>query len=380
LEFESVSLDECLAALLTKMDYENLRRDQKEAQRQGICRGIGLATFVEQTAVGSGLYGPAGIRVSAQEGCALRLDPSGFVRCITSATDQGQGTLTGIQQVIAETLGVEYGDVTVEAGDGGATPYGGGAWASRGLALGGEAARLAATDLRDKILAIAAAITQELPKNLSMVTGKIFCDSKFLIDLPELAQIVHFRQYTLPPDLDFEMNVTRHFLPREFPYFIANGIQASYLEVDIGTGAIKLLEHWVVEDCGKVVNPLLVDEQLRGGIVQGLGAALQEHCIYDDSGQLLTATLADYAVPLASEMPDIHVVHVENQASGTGLGAKGAGEAGTLGAPAAIWCALNDALRPLGAQVWKQPFTPAHVIQALHLKDSLPKVAKIFEN
>ena len=371
LEFSNVSLDECLTALLAKMNYDSLRNDQKKAQKRGVYRGIGLATFVEQTAVGAGLYGPAGVRVSAQEGCSLRLNPSGLVNCSTSVTDQGQGTLTGLQQVIAETLGIGFDDVTVEAGDGGATPYGGGSWASRGLAIGGEAARLAAIDLRNKILTVAAAITQELPENLTLVNSNIFDGSKCLMDLSELSEIVHFRQNTLPPGVDFEMNVTRHFVPRDFPYFIANGIQASYLEVDVGTGAIKLLEHWVAEDCGKIVNPLLVDEQLRGGIVQGLGAALYEHCLYDDAGQLLTASLADYAVPLASEMPDIHIVHVETPVSGTGLGAKGAGEAGTLGAPAAVWCAVNDAIRPLGAQVWKQPFTMAHVLQALNSKGSL---------
>ena len=370
LEIDNISLDACLTTILAKMDYEKLRQDQVEARQQGIYRGIGLATFVEQTAVGAGLYGPAGTRVSAQEGCALRLDPSGVIRGSTSVTDQGQGTLTGIQQVIAETLGVRFDAVYTESGDGGTTPYGGGSWASRGLAIGGEAARLASLDLRKKILGVAAAISQVSPEKLSMVAGEIFKDGKSLMDLAELAQIVHFRQYTLPQDLDFEMNVTRHFLPRSFPYFMANGIQASYLEVDLGTGSIKLLDHWIVGDCGTVVNPMLVDEQLRGGIVQGLGAALYEQAIYDNSGQLLTATLADYAVPLASEMPDIHVAHLQSIAPGTGLGAKGTGEAGTLGAPAAVWCALNDALRPLGAQVWKQPFTPAHIIEALRSKDT----------
>ena len=370
LEIDNISLDACLTTILAKMDYEKLRQDQVEARQQGIYRGIGLATFVEQTAVGAGLYGPAGTRVSAQEGCALRLDPSGVIRGSTSVTDQGQGTLTGIQQVIAETLGVRFDAVYTESGDGGTTPYGGGSWASRGLAIGGEAARLASLDLRKKILGVAAAISQVSPEKLSMVAGEIFKDGKSLMDLAELAQIVHFRQYTLPQHLDFEMNVTRHFLPRSFPYFMANGIQASYLEVDLGTGSIKLLDHWIVGDCGTVVNPMLVDEQLRGGIVQGLGAALYEQAIYDNSGQLLTATLADYAVPLASEMPDIHVAHLQSIAPGTGLGAKGTGEAGTLGAPAAVWCALNDALRPLGAQVWKQPFTPAHIIEALRSKDT----------
>ena len=173
------------------------------------------------------------------------------------------------------------------------------------------------------------------------------------------------------------MNVTRHFVPRSFPYFMANGIQGSYLEVDIGTGKITLLNHWVVEDCGKIVNPLLVDEQLRGGIVQGIGAVLFEECRYNNAGQLLTASFADYALPLASEMPDIHVAHIENAALGTGLGSKGAGEAGTLGAPAAIWCALNDALRPMGVQMSKQPFTPAQIVQTLNSKDKLLKPRKL---
>ncbi len=366
LEIENISLDTCLDEILKKMNYEQLRKDQAEERQNNIFRGIGLATFVEQTAVGSGLYGPAGIRVSAQEGCNLRLDPSGVIRCATSTTEQGQGILAGIQQVVADVLGVNFDNISVQAGDGGATPYGGGSWASRGMAIGGEAARQAAVDLRQKILAAAAAISQERPENLKLVAGEIFSPVKSLMDLSELASIVHFRQDTLPQDLDIEMNVTRHFLPREFPYYMANGIQASYLEVDTGTGAITLLDHWVVEDCGTVINPMLVNEQLRGGIVQGLGAALYEHAFYDESGQLLTATLADYVVPLASDMPDIHVSHVENPALGTELGAKGAGEAGTLGAPAAVWCAVNDALRPLDTRVWKQPFTPAHILEALH--------------
>ena len=373
LEFENVSLDECLNTLISKMNYVGLREEQKEKRKRGIYRGIGLATFVEQTAVGPGLYGPAGIKVSAQEGCSLRLDPSGLVHCATSTTDQGQGTLLGIQQIIAATLGVALDSITVESGDGRATPYGGGSWASRGLAIGGEAARLASLDLRERILEAAAQIIQEKLENLFLIDGKIFRGSTHIMDLSELSKTLHFRQDTLPSNLDFGLNVTRHFVPRTFPYFMANGIQGSYLEVDIGTGKIKLLDHWIVEDCGNIINPLLVDEQLRGGIVQGIGAALLEECIYDKAGQLLTASFADYSVPLAFEMPDIHVYHVENAALGTGLGSKGAGEAGTLGAPAAIWCALNDALRPIGKQMSKQPFTPYHIIQTLHPLNGLPE-------
>ncbi|MDE1931141.1 MAG: xanthine dehydrogenase family protein molybdopterin-binding subunit, partial [Alphaproteobacteria bacterium] len=141
--------------------------------------------------------------------------------------------------------------------------------------------------------------------------------------------------------------------------------QASYLEVDVETGFVKLLKHWVVEDCGRVVNPLLVDEQIRGGVVQGIGGALFEECIYDDRGQLLNGTLADYLVPMAGEMPDIEVAHVETPTAESALGAKGAGEAGTGGAPGAILNAVNDALTPFKVRVTAQPISPRRVLEAL---------------
>ena len=142
---------------------------------------------------------------------------------------------------------------------------------------------------------------------------------------------------------------TRHFVPREYPFAFTNGVQASWLEVDTDTGFVKLLRHWVVEDCGTIINPQLVDEQIRGGVVQGLGAALFEKCVYDERGQLTNANMADYLVPMAGEMPDIDVGHVVSPTSETELGAKGAGEAGTAGAAAAVANAVIDALRPFGA-------------------------------
>jgi carbon-monoxide dehydrogenase large subunit len=160
------------------------------------------------------------------------------------------------------------------------------------------------------------------------------------------------------------LTVERHYVPRDRPYVAANGIQAAHVEVDVETGVVRVLGLWVVEDCGRMVNPLLVDEQIRGGVVQGIGAALFEECVYED-GQLLNGTLADYLVPMAAEMPDIDVAHVETPWPGTALGAKGAGEAGAVGAAGAVWCAVNDALRPLGAAVTRQPFTPERVLEAL---------------
>jgi len=183
--------------------------------------------------------------------------------------------------------------------------------------------------------------------------------------LEELGRVCYFRPDTLPKDLQPELIATRHYVQKDFAFVFTNGIQASYLEVDTDTGFVKLLDHWCVEDCGTVINPQLVDEQIRGGVVQGIGAALFEQCIYDDQGQMRNANMADYLVPMAGEMPDIQVAHVETPTRSSELGAKGAGEAGTAGAPAAVMNAINDALSPFDARVAAQPFTPEIILKAL---------------
>ncbi|MFZ9322651.1 MAG: molybdopterin cofactor-binding domain-containing protein, partial [Hylemonella sp.] len=177
--------------------------------------------------------------------------------------------------------------------------------------------------------------------------------------------VAYFRPDTLPMDFQSELTVTRHFTPREYGFTFTNGIQASYVEVDPETGFIKLLKHWCVEDCGTVINPMLVDEQLRGGVVQGLGGALFEECLYNEEGQMLNGSMADYLVPMAFEMPDIVIAHVCTPTKTSELGAKGAGEAGTAGAPGAVMNAVNDALQSLGGNVVEQPMTPERVLAAL---------------
>jgi carbon-monoxide dehydrogenase large subunit len=182
------------------------------------------------------------------------------------------------------------------------------------------------------------------------------------VSLADLATAVCYRSHTIPLDQLPSLEVVESYAPRDTPYIAANGIQAAHVEVDPGLGTIRVLEFWVVDDCGRVINPLLVDEQIRGGVVQGIGAALYEQCIYGETAQLENASLADYLVPMASEMPDIHVAHVATPSSTTALGARGVGEAGTVGAAAAVWTAVNDALSPLGVTVCSQPFTPDHVL------------------
>jgi carbon-monoxide dehydrogenase large subunit len=257
--------------------------------------------------------------------------------------------------------------VRVILGDTDNTPYGGGTWASRGAGIGGEAALQAAKILRKNILDVAAAILQSTPAELDIVGNAVVNagDGIPRIELKELSRIAYFRPDTLPPGIQPELIATRHFVPREYPFAFTNGVQASWLEVDTETGFIKLLRHWVVEDCGTIINPQLVDEQIRGGIVQGLGAALFEKCIYDERGQLTNANMADYLVPMSGEMPDIDVGHVVSPTAESELGAKGAGEAGTAGAAAAVANAVNDALTPFGAVITEIPLTPQLVLEAL---------------
>jgi aerobic carbon-monoxide dehydrogenase large subunit len=361
-----LSLGPCLDRVLARMDYAKLRGEQAALRAKGVYRGIGLATFVEQTAPGAALYGPSGIPVTSQDTCTVRLEPSGTVRCQVGCTDQGQGTLTGIAQIVAAALGVAFDDVAVSAGDS-AGPPGGGAWASRGLTISGEAAFTASRELRHNVLTLAATILQTSPAALDIRDGVIVdaADGRERMTLAKLCQTAQFRQDLLPQGAGLDLSATSSFVPRHEPYFVANGIQACHLEVDIETGWIRLLGHWVVEDCGYVVNPDLVDGQIRGGVVQGLGAALFEESIYDERGQQMTATLADYLVPMAADMPDIDIDHVTTPQAGTSLQIKGVGEAGTVGASAAVWCAINDALRPLGARLTRQPFTPERVLTAL---------------
>jgi len=367
LRFELLSHHAALNKLVKMMNYDQLRAEQAALRTRNIHRGIGIASFIEVTNPSAAFYGVGGAKISSQDGVAVRLDAQGSVICQTSITEQGQGSESLTAQIVGSVLGVSMSRVRVILGDTDQTPYGGGTWASRGAGIGGEAALQAAKILRKNILDVAAAILQSSPAELDIADDAVVnsADGAPRIELRELARIVYFRPDTLPPGIQPELMATRHYVPREYPFAFTNGVQASWLELDTDTGFIKLLGHWVVEDCGTLINPQLVDEQIRGGVVQGLGAALFEKCIYDERGQLTNANMADYLVPMAGEMPDINVGHVVSPTTESELGAKGAGEAGTAGAAAAVANAVNDALKPFGAIVTEIPLTPQIILSAL---------------
>ncbi len=367
LKFEKLSHHQCLDLLAKTMDYDALRADQVEQRRKGVYRGIGLAAMIEVTNPSPAFYGVGGARISAQDGATVRLDPTGSVVVLVSVTEQGQGNEAVFAQVAATALGVSSQQVKVITGDTQVTPYGGGTWASRGAGIGGEAVLQAAKALKSNILDVAAAMLQVDKSTLDVREAQVIdrLTSEVKLPLSEVGRVGYFRPDTLPMGFQSELSVTRHYTPREYGFTFTNGIQAAWVEVDVETGFVKLLKHWCVEDCGTVLNPMLVDEQIRGGIVQGIGGALFEECLYSPEGQLLNGSMADYLVPMAGEMPDIVVGHVQTPTRTSELGAKGAGEAGTAGAPGAIMNAINDALAPLGANVTDQPFTPERVLKAL---------------
>ena len=362
---DDLSHQACLERLLDLMDYGVLCADRDEKRKQGVLRGIGLASFIKGTNPGPQIYGPAGVPISAQDGCTVRLEPSGAVTCLAGVTEQGQGTETIIAQVVAQSVGVPFEAVTVITGDTDAVPYGGGTYGSRGGGIGGESARRAGEALRDEILDLAGTLLQAEPGSLALRDGAVVerAGGARRMTLAELGDLAFFRCGELPDGVYPSLTQTRRFRVPE--YVFTNGAHGARVEIDPETGEIRILGYWAVEDGGRLINPLLAEEQLRGAIVQGLGDVLYEHSLYDRDGQLLNGTMVDYLVPMAAEMPDIALAHVETPTSVSGLGAKGVGESGTAAAPGTVFNAVNDALAPFGAAVEAIPITPESVLAAL---------------
>jgi carbon-monoxide dehydrogenase large subunit len=367
IRFEGMSHLASVDKLMTMFDYDALRAEHAALREQGIYRGIGFGVVIEMTNPGPYTYGLGGARITSQDGASAKMDASGSLIVQTSISEQGQGSEAIIGQIAASAFGTTPDRVRVISGDTDNVPVGWGAGGSGGAGIAGEAALRAAKALRHNVLEVAGALLQAEPATLDIRAGKVVDKDGGAERMPleEVARVAYFRPDTLPKGFQSEMMATRHYIPREYPAAFTNSIQAAEVEVDVETGFLKVLRVWLVEDCGRVINPLLVDEQARGSVVQGLGGVLYEEIRYDADGNMLNANMADYLVPMAFEMPDIFVGHCTTLTKESELGAKGAGEAGTAGAPAAVLNAVNDALAPLGASVSAQPITPERVLQAL---------------
>ncbi|PYM24871.1 MAG: carbon monoxide dehydrogenase [Candidatus Rokuibacteriota bacterium] len=363
--YDSGSYQAALARLLEAAKYDDLRAQQAAARAEGRHLGIGLSCFIELTGPGAQFYGVGGAPISGQDGATLRLEPSGAVTALVGVTDQGQGSPTAFAQIVADELGISPDSVAVRSGDTALMPYGGGTWASRGMPIGGSATLLAARALAERIRGVAATLLEAHPDDIRLSDGRVAVSGApdRGMTLGDLARTVHFRSNELK-GLEPNLEATVHFTNAQ-PWTFTNGAHLAVVEVDTETGRVSVLRYVAVDDCGRVVNPALVEGQTAGGVAQGLGGALMEHCAYDGAGQPLCGTLMDYAVPTAADVPPLELHHLETPAPSIAGGYKGAGEAGTTGAPAAILNAVNDALAPFGVMITDQPITAERVVRAV---------------
>ena len=351
--------------------YTDLREEQRRARAEGRLLGIGLCTYVEPTAYGSAFYKSAGIAGSGHDVALVRIEPSGAVNVQIGVPTQGQGHPTTVAQVVADELGLRPEDVAVRSGDTASAPYGMGTRGTRGAVVSAGSSLAAARALRDKILLIAAHILEVAPADLELREGRIRVRGAAGqgLTLREVAQKAYLAPMELPPGIEPGLEAYRAYDPP--PLTFSNATHACLVEVDRETAAVRILRYVVVEDCGTIVNPLVVAGQVHGGSAQGLGGALLEQVVYDADGQNLSATLLDYAIPTASAVPHFELHHLPTPNPDTPLGIKGMSEGGTMGASAALSNAVADALAPLNLPIERQPLTPnsIHTLLATRRQD-----------
>jgi carbon-monoxide dehydrogenase large subunit len=354
----------CFEKTLEKAGYAAFRAEQARLRREGRSIGSGLAVYNELT--GLGQAASAGPRMpfrTGHEGVTVRLDPSGTVTVLAGVTSQGQGLETTVAQIVASELGVPVDMVTVVLGDTDRTPFGLGAFASRQAVIGGGAAIRASGAVRDKIVRIAAHLLEAAADDVDVGDARAFVRgvADRAVTVAEVARVATLETHRLPPDTEPGLDATRFYDPIRGTF--AAGAQAAVVEVDPDTGRVMIHRYACVEDTGRVTNPMIVEGQIRGAVAQGIGGALAEHLVYDDSGQLLTASFMDYAVPVATTILALDLDHVEEPAANL-AGVRGVGEGGTLGAAAALANAIADALGPLGVELNELPLTPVRVSAA----------------
>jgi carbon-monoxide dehydrogenase large subunit len=363
--YRSVYPRDTLERALTVFDYEEGRREQAAARAAGRIAGIGLATYVEPNTYGSEFYKTAGIAGSGHDSAIVRIEPSGAVAAQIGIVSQGQGHLTTVAQALADELAVPIEKVRVQSGDTAAAPYGMGTRGSRGGVVSAGAALGAARILKQKLLRIAAHLLEAPLDDLELVDGSIRVRGAptSRITVAQLAQKAYVAPMELPPGMEPGLEATHAYDPP--PLTFSSGTHICQVEIDRETGALTVLRYTIVEDCGRMLNPRVVEGQLHGATAQGLGGALLEEVVYDADGQNRTATLLDYALPIATLMPSFEVEHLERLDPNTPLGMKGMAEGGVMGASAAISNAVADALAALGVAAGRQPFTPQRLAEAL---------------
>ena len=378
-----------LERALEAADYWGWRQKQTELRGQRRYIGIGLASFIEPTGMGRKVFRRRGMtEIPAFDSATVKVDPCGTTRAYLSTPSQGQGQETTFAQLLADEMGLRIEDVSISLGDTESCPSGNGTFASRSLVSAGSALVLAAREMRRKLLCAAGRILRVSPDELAIHDGKI-CRSKeqepalippdetmgagtwdqndCLLSVRELSLAIYSPRHELQPDVNFEMETTRSFSAQGAA--VSGGTHLAVVEVDPETGLVNLLQYVVAEDSGRVINPAIVDGQIRGGVVQGIGSALLENVLYDSEGQVLTATLMDYLFPGSSDVVPINIEHLETLSPLTPTGSKGVGESGIIASPAAIGNAISDALSPFEVSFTKLPVTPQEIWEALRREE-----------
>ena len=343
--YDSGDYDAALKKALALVGYKKLRAEQKKLWKQGKYLGIGLSTYVEICAMGPSSAMPAG----GWESSTVRIEPTGKVTVLTGASPHGQGQETTFAQIVADELGISPEDIIVTHGDTQAVPYGIGTFGSRATAVGGTAMFQSVQKLKQKLVQMAGHLLRVNPKKIEIGDGKIFVkgNRKKVLSFLEVVQAIYVAK-TLPPNFEPGLDATTFFEPSNFTFPF--GAHVCVVEIDAETGDVRIRRYVAVDDCGNVINPLLVAGQIHGGITQSIGQALFEEAVYDASGQLVTGELMDYAIPRAADVPRFENARTVTPSPVNPMGVKGVGEAGTIGATPAIVNAVVDALRPLGVR------------------------------
>jgi carbon-monoxide dehydrogenase large subunit len=354
--FSSVTPLETFERALAILDYEAFRVEQDGARAEGRYLGVGTCTYVEPTASALGFY--------ATEGATIRIEPTGKVNVYVAGGSCGNSLETAVVQLAADALGVDLADVRTIQGDTAVTPFGGGTGGSRSGPMLAGAVGETASILRERIAAIAAHLLEAGPDDIVLAASHAHVRGTptVAISLAEIADIAYFQTQKLPPGVSAGLEASGRY--RAASSIWANATHICTCEVDVVTGQVTLLRYIVTEDCGPMINPNVVEGQIAGGTVQGIGGVLYEHLFYDPDGNPLTTTFMDYLLPTAAEVPMIEYGHVETLAPGPG-GYKGVGEGGAIGAPPAVINAVADALAPFGVEISRLPLTPSAIVALL---------------
>jgi carbon-monoxide dehydrogenase large subunit len=356
LRYDSGDFPKALEQALAAVEYDSLREAQREARRRGELVGIGLACYTEYTGMGSEVFRGRGMDdVPGIEAASVRVEPDGSVRCATSFPSQGQGHATTIAQIVADRLGVPLERVRVDPTDTRVAPLGSGTFGSRGAVSIGGTVTTAVERLQPRIQRIAAHLLEASAADVVLEDGRAYVRGfpQRVVTLAEVARAAYRPPGDLPADLEPGLETTVHFDPPG-PTF-SGAVHVAVVEIDPETGRVTIPRYVLVEDCGPVVNPTIVEGQIHGAVAQGIGEALFERIVHDDAGQIVTGTLMDYALPKADDVPSFAIGHLETPSPTMPGGIKGMGEGGTIGAPAAVANAVADAVAPLGLSITALP-------------------------